>query len=301
MTGPPHRGAGTFTNVVIGVEALDESLGVIHAARTLAPGAEVTLVNVYPYGNVPGRTAIYEYVEIVRDEALEMLMAKRDEAELQAAALQAIPDPSPARGLKRFAGDAHADLLVVGAGRHGVLGRLALGDVSRAVLQRAPCPVLVAARSAYANADVPAVIGVAFDGSLESQHGLSLAASLAAELGAHLELLEVIELGGLPATWGFQVTEYLDGLVEPAQERLDALAAAMPVPAVARVVRGSVHEELGAFARRVDLMVCGSRGWGPAARVAFGSAADSLIHHAPCPVLVVPRGAEVPEGVGLLA
>lgn len=39
----------------------------------------------------------------------------------------------------------------------------------------------------------------------------------------------------------------------------------------------------------VDLLVVGSRGYGPAMRVLLGSVSTKLINSAPCPVLVVPR------------
>jgi nucleotide-binding universal stress UspA family protein len=58
---------------------------------------------------------------------------------------------------------------------------------------------------------------------------------------------------------------------------------------------------MDALSRDVDLIVTGSRGWGPIRRVALGSLSDRLIHHASCPVLVVPRtaisaGAEAAPG-----
>jgi nucleotide-binding universal stress UspA family protein len=41
----------------------------------------------------------------------------------------------------------------------------------------------------------------------------------------------------------------------------------------------------------VDLIVTGSRGYGPMRSVLAGSTSRYLADHAPCPVLVVPRGA----------
>ncbi len=38
-----------------------------------------------------------------------------------------------------------------------------------------------------------------------------------------------------------------------------------------------------------DLLVVGSRGYGPVLRVLLGSVSTRLIHIAPCPVLVIPR------------
>jgi nucleotide-binding universal stress UspA family protein len=41
----------------------------------------------------------------------------------------------------------------------------------------------------------------------------------------------------------------------------------------------------------VDLLVLGSRGFGPVMRLLIGSVSSRVIREAPCPVLVVPRPA----------
>jgi nucleotide-binding universal stress UspA family protein len=42
--------------------------------------------------------------------------------------------------------------------------------------------------------------------------------------------------------------------------------------------------------RGVDLLVCGSRGYGPVRRVLLGTVSSALLRQASVPVLVVPRG-----------
>ena len=52
----------------------------------------------------------------------------------------------------------------------------------------------------------------------------------------------------------------------------------------------------------MDLLVVGSRGYGPLRRVLLGSVSSELMHSAPCPVMVVPRTAEFdPSGTGMAA
>ena len=44
--------------------------------------------------------------------------------------------------------------------------------------------------------------------------------------------------------------------------------------------------------RAVDLLVCGSRGYGPVRRVLLGTVSAALLRQASVPVLVTPRGGE---------
>jgi nucleotide-binding universal stress UspA family protein len=70
--------------------------------------------------------------------------------------------------------------------------------------------------------------------------------------------------------------------VKGVDERLAATGRALagaPGPTIA-----AACEEAGA-----DLLVAGSRGYGPVMRVLLGSVSTQLVHTAPCPVLVVPR------------
>ena len=57
------------------------------------------------------------------------------------------------------------------------------------------------------------------------------------------------------------------------------------------VVYGSVSEELAGFAGGVQLMVVGSRGYGPVGRLLSGSTSSYLARHSACPLLVMPRSA----------
>jgi nucleotide-binding universal stress UspA family protein len=59
----------------------------------------------------------------------------------------------------------------------------------------------------------------------------------------------------------------------------------------AEVLRGRPADALLALSGDVDLLVIGSRRWGPATRVLLGSTGEALLHGAACPVLAVPRPA----------
>lgn len=66
-----------------------------------------------------------------------------------------------------------------------------------------------------------------------------------------------------------------------------------------RMLHGPVGKTLThACEDGIDLLVTGSRGRGPVATVVAGSVSRHLAHHAPCPVLIVPRGVTGLRGAG---
>jgi nucleotide-binding universal stress UspA family protein len=81
---------------------------------------------------------------------------------------------------------------------------------------------------------------------------------------------------------------------ERAREALSAAAArAADVPALELVEReGDPARELVEASRQADLLVAGSRGYGPVRRLLLGSVSTLLVRQADCPLLVLPRSAE---------
>lgn len=286
-----------FSKVVVGIDGFRSDRDAVAAARAIAPSAHYDLVTVYADSGEPHEGGLDAYRQRLHGEALRRVEARRKDSNIPEAGVHAVPNYAPSRGLKRFARDTGADLIVLGAASVSPVERAVLGDVARGVLHGAPCPVLTVARSHSAAATHPQVIGVAYDSSPEANAALQLAVEIAHELGARLEIVEAVDIGVTPQAWGFQVAEYLEGLVGPEHDRIHALATSLSVPAKGSAVRGSVHQVMRELSTRVDLMVCGSRSWGTPGRVAFGSTADRLVHHSPCPVLVVPRGVEIADDV----
>jgi nucleotide-binding universal stress UspA family protein len=80
---------------------------------------------------------------------------------------------------------------------------------------------------------------------------------------------------------------------EATQRReLDNAVAALPTDVSIESVFsvGNARTELPSESEHVDLMVVGSRGYGPRAAVLLGSVSHALIRNAACPVVVLPRG-----------
>jgi nucleotide-binding universal stress UspA family protein len=59
----------------------------------------------------------------------------------------------------------------------------------------------------------------------------------------------------------------------------------------AEVADGYADDELAQLSDEVDLLVCGSRGHGPAGSVMLGCVSTGVLRKARCPVLLIPRGA----------
>ena len=87
--------------------------------------------------------------------------------------------------------------------------------------------------------------------------------------------------------------------MEDEQRRLQAEVAALiegfppAIAAKSQIVPGNaartlVHET----ARDADLLVVGSRGYGPVGRTFLGSVSSEVVRFASCPVMVVPRDSE---------
>jgi nucleotide-binding universal stress UspA family protein len=137
-------------------------------------------------------------------------------------------------------------------------------------------------------------IGVGYDGSPESEHALVVARELAAECGAKLSAFEAVSL---PTYLFLGGPAPIDGppesLVEEARERIAALGGVEPHAAY-----GVPVEELAMYSASVDLLVVGSRGYGPIGRLIHGSTSQQLARAARCPLLALTRSAhpiEPPE------
>jgi nucleotide-binding universal stress UspA family protein len=178
------------------------------------------------------------------------------------APVTAIPCTSPARRLHELCDRLHPAALVIGSGRPAASGDARLGAVAEPLLHGGAAPVAIAVRGYAKFPDRLATIGAAFAGTPESREALRRATELAGATGARLRVLSVAE----PREWAFQ-----PGGVEVTWLEGD--------PAVA----------LAAESARLDLLVVGSRSYGPLGAVLLGAVTRRLVPAASCPVLVVPR------------
>lgn len=281
-----------FRNVIVGVDGNDGGRDAIALARVLlAAGGELTLGYVYhsdPHvwrGSSPAQDAA--------ERARELLEQAREDARIEAH-LRWRGSSSAGRGLHELADVVGADLLVVGSSRRGLLGRVLVGDDARASLNGASCAVAIAPAGYSRETVAMREIGVAYNGTGESRHALSVARRLAAQHGAKLSAFEAVSL----PTYAFlggpaPVDGALEGLVDDARERIAALGGVEPHAAY-----GVPAEELALYSASTDLLIVGSRDYGPIGRVVHGSTSQQLARSARCPLLVLTRAArnaDMPE------
>jgi nucleotide-binding universal stress UspA family protein len=191
-----------------------------------------------------------------------------------------------------------ADLIVIGArGLTSRVARFFLGSVSLAVARHAPCPVLVCKSTPR---DVHAIT-VALDGSEHARHALDwLIGTLPAHPGVRLKLLGVTEPQHYPTAGpGILGTTLRAAVAAVDAERRAALEAELSeaaktlraqAPAIeTAVVTGKPADAIVRDIERcgTDLVVLGARGASAVTRLVLGSVSEAVLHHAPCPVLIV--------------
>jgi nucleotide-binding universal stress UspA family protein len=282
-----------MSEIIIGVDGTERGEDAVAFGRRLAAfaGARVVLANAFPYEDIRGRATSLRYREALREESEAMLSAVRDRYGL-VASTRPIAGTSPARALHELAEQDGAALVVVGSSHVGRARRVLPGSTGERLLHGSPCAVAVAPNGYHeTDHEAPRRIGVGIDGGEVAAEALRGAAELARALGAELEVI-----------WAFAPEvprvdeEFLADLERAERDRVDETVKAVP-PAIqaGRVfVESDPVDVLVERSGELDLLVIGSRGYGPLRSVLLGGVSGRVIRDARCPVIVVPRGAQVP-------
>jgi nucleotide-binding universal stress UspA family protein len=276
----------TFENVLVGVDGSSGGRDAVAlASQLMGSGAKLTLAHVRSGELDPYQALTPGLLEEERDASMALLEGERGGADVQAE-LVSVVAASAGAGLHRQAEDQDADLLVVGSSRRGSFGRAMLGDDTRAALNGAACAVAIAARGYSGHPSPLARVGVAYNRSPESEHALAVARDVAQASGAKVAALEVVSIpayafSGLMAP---AIGDSIDVMIAEANARMGKLSGVD-----GRAVYGLAGEELASFGEHVDLLIVGSRGYGPVRRLVLGSTSDYLERHARCSLLVLPR------------
>jgi nucleotide-binding universal stress UspA family protein len=278
--------------ILVGVDTQKPDAAPLHLAARLAQitGAPLIAVAAYTYDPImDARTGAAVGAEL-RDEAVDKLAELTEGIEAQRVVAAG---RSPARALHDVAAESNAALLVVGSTRRGPIGRLAPGSTAERLLHGTSCPVAVATSDLTAEWR-PARIGAGFIDLDEGRAALRAAAALAAAAGAALKAVTAVEPIVRPPSAVVQPYAAPSVDVEAgapaARQSLETALAALPVKTESDVVVGDPADALIALSNEVDLLVCGSRGYGPLRAVLLGGVTHRVMRAAHCPVMILPRG-----------
>jgi len=196
-----------------------------------------------------------------------------------------------AQALQRVIDAEHASLAVVGSTSRGAVGRVAPGTTAQRVMNGCACPVVVVPHG-YDPPPRLSVIGIGFVPTPEGHRALRAATAVAQMAGADLRVLTVVKPGlGGDASAGPTRDSVERSRAQVEATLTDAIAElAHDVTADGEVMVDDPADALLSVSPNVDLLVMGSRGYGPGLAVLLGGVSRRVTMAARCPVLVMPRG-----------
>ncbi|MFR9798441.1 universal stress protein [Streptomyces sp. MS06] len=289
MTGP----------ITVGIDGTDESLAALAwaAREAVRRGTALRVVHAWEFephtaADVADRVSQERWVRDAVGEAVREVSTRHPELEVSADVLE-----GPAVEVLLRA-EADAGMLVLGSRGHGPLVGFLLGSVGRQVIAEATGPVVLVRAGDDAGAEAGGrEIVVGQQGEPEdSADTLRFAFEAAAARGA---TLRVVRAWTLPPVFAYSPAsmQLLDdaGGLEPYESK--ALSTALQpwreqfpqVRVVEHVEMGSAGQVLLSVAGRAQLMVVGRRAHRTAVGARVGSVAHGVLHHAACPVAVVPH------------
>jgi nucleotide-binding universal stress UspA family protein len=290
-------------SIVVGHEGTDcgDDATVLGADLARSTGEELVVVTVYPEENPIGMGKVdAEWVSYMREQALEISGRAHDFLSGRGveASYRVVGSHSAAHGLDDVAEELGASMIVVGSTPRGARRRISPGSTGERLLHGAICPVAIAPRGLRDRAHDATVgrIGVAYVESPEAQEALRVGADLAQRTGATLTLYTVVAPRAEFSPIGGRSSEesLMQAVRESVRTGLDNARASLPegLSVGEEVLEGDIVDELASLdEHEVDLLVCGSRGYGPVRRVLLGGVSGRLSRRAASPLIVVPRGA----------
>ncbi|MQY37657.1 Universal stress protein [Streptomyces sp. RB17] len=283
--------------ITAGVDGTEESRAALDwaAREAVRRGLPLRVVHAWRYAEslaTADRNTQQGWVSEGVREAVRVVSERHPELEVSVDVVEG----EPVHALARAASG--AEMLVLGSRGHGpVLGFL-LGSVGRQVIAEAARPVVLVRAG-----DQPATEAAGRD-VVVGQHGgpedsaatLRFAFETAAARGA---AVLAVRAWTLPPVFAYSPgsLKLLDdaGGLEPYEKQ--ALTEALrpwrercpDVPVAEHVEMGSAGQVLLSVAGRAQLMVVGRRAHRTAVGARIGSVAHGMLHHADCPVAVVPH------------
>ena len=293
-----------MTKILIGVDGSERSEDAVAFGRTLALAAGAPVVLATAHRLDPLRPGAPAHEIFLREDAEATLVrlagALDDVGDVELRPL--VANTSAAHALQELAEQEDAGLIIVGSSHTGRLGRVLPGSTAERLLHGAPCPVAVVPLG-YRTHETPArpVVGCAYRATEDGAAALGAAEELALALSASLQVMQVVEplarlydAGEMP----FDIPEINASIFTDTErtliERVSGLDSRLETEGTLH--SGRPADVLLALSETVDILVIGSRGYGPLKAVLLGGVSGQVIRSAACPVIVVPRRATAAVG-----
>ncbi|MFA4927550.1 MAG: universal stress protein [Patulibacter sp.] len=270
-----------------------DALALAEVLAGIDPDHELLVTSVYAYNPPEEPAEPSGWRKVLRDRANAELAPVRERlGEPADVTIKPSCGLSPSDGLHRLAVAEDATVIVVGVSHNHGMRRVQAGSITEQTITGSRCAVAIAPAGYAEDAGPLKTVAVAFNGSGESQQALDAAAEIARAAGAELRIVGVVE----PAAVWYAAYGGSDAAGDLARiVREDLTAAAGRVEGVERIdVRVLTGEPVKAITEATDdadLLVLGSRGYGPIRRVLLGSVSAKLVRDPACPLLVLPRTA----------
>lgn len=290
MNGTTSRPEG-FGPLVVGTDGSDHATRAVLWAAAEADARKEPLVIVHGAGLQPlaywttdSFRIAFEGGRSVLDEAASAVAARYPAVEVDTV----LSRGTPAESLLEAAGPART--LVVGSRGRGGFASLLLGSVGLQVAAQAPGPVVVVRESARSPQGT-VVAAVRDDGD---RHALRFAARTAALHGASLRVVSVwmfLENAGSMVSMVDDIGELTRAEADATRRAVAPVREEFPGLAITEeLVRSrSVPGSLVDASAQADLLVMGARRPAHALVPALGRVTHAVLHHAGCPVAVLPR------------
>lgn len=287
--------------VIAGVDGSPAGMAAAEAAAEEARLREVPLrlVHAYHWPTAPvgGARLVYEPdVDAMRNMAERFMADAASRARSVAPDIDVTTDLLWGEALKVLVRLSHkATLIVVGSRGLGSFTGLLVGSVALHLVAHTHCPVEVVRGRPRPSGDV--LLGI--DGSPAAQPSVDFAFDEAALRGCGVTAVHAWSEWTTPAQPPPDRSmpyAYEAGMLRDDGERLlaESLAGSgerqPDVPVERRTVRGRPRETLIEGSKHARLLVVGARGRGGFAGLLLGSVSQAALHHADCPVAVVPYG-----------
>jgi nucleotide-binding universal stress UspA family protein len=250
------------------------SLRIVHAVPPWLYDRNVDprLVSVREWLLASGQEAIGEAVETARTQVSELAVKG-----------EVVPGGA-ARALLERARD--ASMVVVGSHGVGTVAGLLLGSTALQVVAHTPVPAVVVR---HVEPVMRQEIAVGVDGPPAGDSTLAFAFEEAAMRGARLRAVHVWSDPGTGLGGMTPLVYDPEQIAEEQTHRLnDVLASWRDKYPEVQVVHGRPVRILAGVSARADLLVVGTRGLGGFTGLMLGSVSHGLLHHAHCPLAVVP-------------